>query len=82
MIIIIITLVCYDIRETNLNVIHINIEDLKRNNNSFVVYLKTLNKSFDTIVMSESDICVNNFNIKGSRIVYNSSNNKCDGCVI
>lgn len=84
-------MVCQDLKnvgffndpENGINIIHVNIRSIYKNFDQFLVFLESLNATFDVIVMSESHFLVNeaDFNIPEYVIAFNGSKlNRCDGC--
>lgn len=65
--------------------LHVNICGLMTNFNNFLVFLQSLEKDFDLMVVSETHVFSNldQFKIKGYDIFYNESKlNWCDGTII
>lgn len=75
----------FDNNQSNISVIHVNIRSIYQNFDQFLVFLESLQRSFDVIIMSETHYIYNcpDFNIPGYNIIFNESNlNRCDGCVV
>jgi len=68
------------------NVIHLNIRSLQKNFDELLIYLNLLNtQNIDVMIFSETFLLgnVENFQIKGFKIVYNESKlNRNDGLVV